>query len=87
MMPEKGAICDKLHLSPTHILSLSCEHSEFLVRTHRTSPANSLNLSCELNEPFLRTQRTFPVDELKCRALNVNTASARYRNAERSPFR
>ena len=79
MMPEKSTICDKLHLSRTH--------SESFLRTFRISRANSLNLPNELTEPFLRTHRTFSVDELKCRALNVNTASLRHRNAERSPSR
>ena len=54
MMPEKGAICDKLYLSRTH--------SESLLRTHRTSPANSPNYSCELTELFLRTHRISPVN-------------------------
>ena len=36
--------------------------------------------------PF-RLNWTIPLNLLKNRALNVNTASPRYRNAERSPFR
>ncbi|MBO7103172.1 MAG: hypothetical protein J6W02_05765 [Bacteroidaceae bacterium] len=44
-------------------------------------------LFCELTEPFQRTHRTFPVDLLIYRALNVNTASLRHRNAEGSPSR
>ena len=72
---------------PANILNFSCEPTGPFLRNHWTFPANSPNFSCELTEPFLPTQRTFPVDELKCRALNVNTASLRHRNAERSPNR
>ena len=45
MMPEKGAICDKLYLSRTH--------SESFLRTFRISRANPQNLSCEFTELFM----------------------------------
>ena len=76
MMPEKGAICDKLHLSRTH--------SESFLRTFWISRANSLNLSCEITEPFLRTQRTFSANSTNFFCGWTEMPSAQRCHSERS---
>ena len=51
------------------------------------SPSIVLMLSLDCTDTIFRLYWLFPLILLKRRALNVFIARARYRNAERSPFR
>ena len=55
-----------------------------LLRLYWHAPSIVLNLVFECTEPFVRRKPIISLILLNCRALNVNTARARYRNGEPS---
>ena len=65
----------------------SFECTAILLQFYWITPSIVLVLSFAFAEPFLWLACAELKVQLKCRALNENIASPRYRNAERSPFR
>ena len=51
-----------------------------------TECANYLNLNFDETQQLLWTDWTAPLDSTSCRALAIESASPRYRNAERSLY-
>ena len=64
------------------VRSFDCDCA--LLRLYWYAPSIVLNLAFECTELFVRRKPIISLIQLNCRALNVNTASLRYRNGEPS---
>ena len=70
--------------SPSIVVVRSFDCDCALLRLWLCAPSIVLNLAFECTELYVRRKPIISLIQLNCRALNVNTARARYRNGEPS---